>query len=30
MTRRLHDKRGKDEVERWMRRFVRAGVQLEP
>jgi ketosteroid isomerase-like protein len=24
------DYRGKDEVERWMRRFVRVGVQLEP
>jgi ketosteroid isomerase-like protein len=24
------DYRGKDEVERWMRRFVRAGIQLEP
>ena len=24
------DYRGKDEVERWMRRLVRVGVQLEP
>jgi hypothetical protein len=24
------DLRGKDEVERWVRRFVRAGLQLEP
>jgi ketosteroid isomerase-like protein len=24
------DYRGKDEVERWMRRFVRVGLQLEP